>query len=925
LDLRDPVAEWNELSALYEHAETLPPAELEHWLAGLRGQSSQLLPSLERMLAARARMAKEGFLETLPALPLTTSRDVAEWDIGSRLGAYRLLRHIGSGGMAEVWLAERADGAFERQVALKLLYNHPSRSQRDAFAERFRRERDILASLNHPHIAGLHDAGVTPSGQPWLALEFVRGERITDWCDERRLDVRSRIDLFMQVLDAVAYAHANLVVHRDLKPANILVTEDGQVKLLDFGIAKLLDAVEGAGKDSDVTRHGGRPLTPQYASPEQLRGLPLTTTSDVYSSGVVLYELLSGARPVQLREGATPAQVEIAILEAEPTPLSKQAFSPQAAERRSANPRSLARLLAGDLEAIVANALDKLPEKRYRSAEAFRDDLVRWCEGRPVEATHPSASDRLWKFYRRHSLAVGLSGLVLAVVAGLSVTAVVNGLRARSESSRAVASRAFLVELFKLADPQSSRGQQMSPSEMLRIGARKALETLGHQPDVQADVLRDIGRMQTYADEIVDADANLRLVVRMLVEQGRHREWLHAQADLAENAFDLGDIDRVEAVLKEIETPVREAGDDPGLQARFWYLSGVASRSRFRLSAAIEELNTSLRLSSRANGESAPDTIDVLRELGDAYSVAGRHADAIRLLEDALYRLNRNTAAGPRDRLAVEMHLAAAMVRAGRYAGLMPRFREMLDRCDRDMGPASDHCTTLLAWFADLALRLEDRNEQARLLPRLEQAARNTSSPWRQAVGATAAGYILAVQGQLGSRHELRIQLEQIHTADRLPYRDRTQALLPLAVDAIVRRDGRASELFSDRALSFQRSLQSPDRALTARAMSLRGLARSAQNRYEDALGDVRAARIQVEELLGRDHALTQIYLCNEAAILIAMGQGSGAKSLIGEAMVRLGPQLEGTPLLSRLEQLSAKVQQGTPVTAPDVTSFFFP
>ena len=272
--MRDPVADWKELSALYEHAEMLVGSELQDWMAGLRVESRHLVPHLERMLGARVRMAQEGFLETLPTLPGPTERPSAEWGEGSRLGAYRLVSHIGSGGMAEVWLAERVDGAFERQVAIKLLYNHPTRTERETFVERFRRERDILASLNHPHIAGLHDAGVTPSGQPWLALEVVQGERITEWCDARRIDVRGRVRLFTQVLDAVAYAHANLVVHRDLKPANILVTEKGEVKLLDFGIAKLLDGVEGGAKDSELTRHGGRPRRRSTRVPSNSKASP---------------------------------------------------------------------------------------------------------------------------------------------------------------------------------------------------------------------------------------------------------------------------------------------------------------------------------------------------------------------------------------------------------------------------------------------------------------------------------------------------------------------------------------------------------------------------------------------------------------------------------------------------------------------------
>jgi serine/threonine protein kinase len=923
--LRDPVADWRELSALYEQAEMLEGGELRAWLAGLSAESRHLIPDLERMLAAKARAANEGFLETLPTLPGPGERLAAEWGEGSRVGAYRLVRHIGSGGMAEVWLADRVDGAFERRVALKLLFNHPTRAQRETFVERFKRERDILASLNHPHIAGLHDAGVTPSGQPWLALEVVQGERITEWCDARCFDVRARVRLFTQVLDAIAYAHANLVVHRDLKPANILVTEKGEVKLLDFGIAKLLDEVDAAAKDSELTREGGRLLTPQYASPEQLRGQPLTTASDVYSAGVVLYELLCGARPVEVREGATPVQIESAIIGDDPRPPSKRATPAAVGEARGTSPKSLAKILAGDLDAIAGKALEKMPAKRYRSAQALRDDLMRWCEGWPVEATNPNAGDRLWKFYRRHSLAVGVGGLVLVVGAALSVAAVVNGVRARSESNRATASRLFVVELFKLADPQSSRGQQLSPSELLRSGARKALDTLGHQPDVQADALRDIGRMQNYAGEIVDADANLRRVVQMLAQQGRHRDWLGAQVDLADNAFHLGDVDRVATVLKEIEPLVRKATDDPALQARFWYLAGVVSRSRQQLARAIEELSTALALSTAAHGGPDMDTVDVLRELGETHSQAGRNDVALELLTEALRRVKVSTTAGARDLLAVEAHLSAAWVRAGRYSGIVPRYRDLLERCDRDLGPAADQCASFLAWLAEVALRSEDRAEQDRLLPRLQRAAKNTSSPWRQSHSANAAAHILARQGRLDGNAEIRLQLEQIHSSTQLPSRDRTQALLPFAVQAIVRGDGREAELRAEQALSFQLALENPERALVARAMSLRGVARAMQGRNEAGLADIRSARAELEAVHGRDHTLVQISRCNEAAILFALGDGNGARSTMREALTRLKAQMGDSPLVLRLEGVSASFAGETQVTraTSGVSSFF--
>ena len=314
---RHPVADWQELSALYETADALDGPALDGWLAGLEAKAHPLLAQLQQMLAACSKVRGNGFLSTLPELPETPEAKVIEWAEGSRVGPYRLLRHIGAGGMAEVWLAQRDDGAFRRQVAIKLLYRTAASTQRDSFAQRFARERDILASLNHPNIAGLHDAGVTPAGQPWLALEYIEGEPLTIWCDRAKLGIEARVHLFRQVLLAVQHAHANLVIHRDLKPGNILVTAQGEVRLLDFGIAKLLEA-EGEARDAtELTRLAGRPLTVQYASPEQLKGEALTTASDVYSLGVVLYELLCGQRPYEVKLESA-AQIEQAIIELDP-------------------------------------------------------------------------------------------------------------------------------------------------------------------------------------------------------------------------------------------------------------------------------------------------------------------------------------------------------------------------------------------------------------------------------------------------------------------------------------------------------------------------------------------------------------------------------------------------------------------------------
>jgi TolB-like protein/tRNA A-37 threonylcarbamoyl transferase component Bud32/Tfp pilus assembly protein PilF len=334
-----------------------------------------------------------------------------------RVGPYKLVRPLGAGGMAEVWLAQRADGAFKREVALKLPMM--SRLRRD-LAQRFAHERDILAGLEHVNIARLYDAGVTPEGLPYLAMEYVPGQPLTAWCDSQRLGVPERIRLFLQVLDAVQYAHARQVIHRDIKPSNILVTETGQVRLLDFGVAKLL-----AHEDQDrteLTQIYGRALTPDYASPELLRGEAVDAVSDIYSLGVLLYELLSGVRPYKLKTGASITVLEQAILQTQVARPSTQ-LAPDAGPARGMNQQALARRLAGDLDAIVLKTLCKEPERRYDSAASLADDLQRYLLGQPVRARPDSLLYRAGKFTQRHRtgvVAVVASTLTLVVVVAVA-------------------------------------------------------------------------------------------------------------------------------------------------------------------------------------------------------------------------------------------------------------------------------------------------------------------------------------------------------------------------------------------------------------------------------------------------------------------------------------------------------------------------
>ncbi len=495
------------LDGLMDAALDLPREERGAWLAALAAEEPLLARVLEGLLrAADAAQAgaERGAPETASLIARRMARAAAPPATleGRRFGPWRVLRLLGRGGMGSVWLARRDDGLFEREVALKLV--HASLFG-PMLHERFARERRILAALAHPNIAGLLDAGVAEDGQPYLALEYVDGLPLDAWCDVQRVPLAGRLALMRQVLQAVQHAHQNLVIHRDLKPANILVTVDGRVRLLDFGIAKLMAEGDETAEETELTRHAGRPLTPHYASPEQVAGAAVGTASDVYALGVVLFELLCGQRLVVDAAGAPR--------------LSRQPISPEAAAARGSTPRALAAALAGDLETIVGKALKADPAERYPTAAALLDDLQRHADGLPVAARPDSAGYRLRKFVARHRLRVAAAAgavLLLAGAAGVSLwqarEARAAAELARAESQRAQAVQDFLVDLFKAntvqqADPM--RARQATARELLDTGAVRASEALASAPLAQEAVLEVLADLY-YQLELNDQAARLR-------------------------------------------------------------------------------------------------------------------------------------------------------------------------------------------------------------------------------------------------------------------------------------------------------------------------------------------------------------------------------------------------------------------------------
>lgn len=530
-------ADLSSLSRLLDEALDLEPAQTEAWLAALPEAQRHLLPQLREMLAEHLSQGHAGFMSDGPKLAGgPVDETLARTD--DLVGPYRLIREIGRGGMGAVWLAERADGSLKRHVALKL----PRLAWGAGLAERMARERDIGALLEHPNIARLYDAGVDALGRPYLALEYIDGQPLDAWCAALALGVPERLGLFLQVASAVAYAHGRLVVHRDLKPSNVLVTVDGQAHLLDFGIAKLLH--EAAPGDVGLTQEQGRVLTPHYASPEQIEGETITVASDVYSLGVLLYELLTGRLPFN---ATSPAALEAAVLEGEPPPASSRAQD-----------KATVRALRGEIDAILGKALKRVPAQRYVTVDALVQDIERYLKGDTVLAQPDSALYRLRKALRRHWVGVSAAAAVLVAVLSGSFVAVLQAQRATRSAERERVVKEFVADVFRVnsrVDPNNAALRPASTQALLEGGAQLIQQRFAGQPELQAElygvvggVFSDMGAYQLAADY---ATKRMEALVLLRADRGDQAKALIA---LGQALFDDGK-------FSDAEPRARRAGE----------------------------------------------------------------------------------------------------------------------------------------------------------------------------------------------------------------------------------------------------------------------------------------------------------------------------------------------------------------------------
>ncbi len=664
---------WRRLSPLLDALLELEPEAREESLASLREEDPQLADDLLELL--QLEEDSDDFLSEPLVAPLPGLR------AGVSIGPYRIERMLGEGGMGQVWLAQRNDGLYQRRVALKLL--------RPGLADpnlrlRFTRERQILARLEHPHIARLLDAGISSDGQPYLALEYVEGQPITDWCRANEITIDARLHLFQQICRALSHAHANLIVHRDLKPSNILVTPLGEVRLLDFGIAKLLDTPDGV---PDHTRTGSRTFTLHYAAPEQLRGEPVTTMTDVYALGMVLFELLADGRPYRFKR-QSDAEWEEAILHTDPQRpsllLQRTAEEESTPERVQALKRR-ARMVAGDLDNIALKALSKRPEQRYASAEALALDVQRYRDGRTVAARPQRIGYRFGKYVQRHRWA-----LITAAFATLVLTAALGivawqARTAMEQASRAQAMQDFVVGLVGQASSATATGQ-LDLRVLLDGGLQRVDRELVRQPEARAELYGVIAQLRIGIGDYAQA-------LQLLQKQGR----LIATLDDPPASLRLSaaaDAGRARRLLGEPEACIAAMQPQSEL-AR-------AQERRFPLQAA--EFHSQLGRCQRAVGRREAAQLLFLRSLGLRRGVANADAAAVENLADlASLRADAGDGAGAlRDYTAALRELRAKAGARHPQAIDMERIVCALQRNAGRLDLAARHCNNALRLGLDL-------------------------------------------------------------------------------------------------------------------------------------------------------------------------------------------------------------------------------
>jgi eukaryotic-like serine/threonine-protein kinase len=666
--------QWQRIAPYLDQALDLEPAERERWLTDLTATEPDIAVAVRQLLSEHADLQDRGFLANAAIDPARHALLKRAAGVGEQVGAYRLLREIGRGGMSSVWLAERWDGQLQREVALKLPFQGPRQAE---FAERFKRERDILATLTHPNIARLYDAGVSAAGQPYLAMEHVDGKSLTAYCDDERLSIRERLRLFLQVLGAVEFAHSQLVLHRDLKPSNILVTRHARIVLLDFGIAKLLSPAApdtGAVTPSPITQWAEGPLTPDYASPEQLGGQSVGTASDIYSLGVLLHELLVGARAFSMGR-VSRRELEEAILTRDPQRPSQLATTEAVAAARRTTPRRLAQSLKGDLDTIVLKALKKVPAERYLSVGAFAQDIGNFLASLPVSARPDSGWYRTRRFIVRHKARVSAAAIVVLALAVGFGSAVSQWRRAEKHRARAVemlANSEATLDFMSAVFRDGVRNDETLTIDELYARSEAIAEQLGTSDPRTGAVASDfVGKWYINHDQFDRADKLLTRAIDSLPQELPGRSAL-----ICDRAYARSQLGHTEEATATIDREIAKyAPDDPALSACLEQRAGLATDLNDG-SRGLQYSLDALQHFEATGQQSLRQKSTLLMMVAGAYSVKGMPDRSIEYYQHAFELLERLGGADSVDASALLSNWGVALFAAGNPL----RARDLLER-----------------------------------------------------------------------------------------------------------------------------------------------------------------------------------------------------------------------------------------------------
>lgn len=698
---------------LFDEALQQPAETRLAWLRNAAGDDEALFHAVAGMLGT------EDDQGTLSEIVGRAAASMATGGAPTRIGHYDIVGLLGEGGMGDVYLAQRADGEFTQRVAVKVL---GSRRPGKEMIRRFQAERQILANLEHPNIARLIDGGETDDGLPYLAMEFVAGAPITTYCKERQLSIEQRLQLFRKVCAAVQHAHRNLVIHRDIKPTNILVTEGGEPKLLDFGIAKLLDPSD---LDHTVveTLDSARLMTPRHASPEQVRGDSVTISTDIYSLGVLLYELLSGHFPYEITSNR-PSDIEHAICDTEPpTPSSRLTGS----LRTSVQPRAvavavkdLARQLGGDLDNIVLTAMQKDPERRYASAGELAEDIGNYLAHRPVRARADSFTYRAGKFLRRNRVAAVAATLVVATIAVASTLSVMRITEerdiAQSERLKAEAINDFMLGIFEISDPSESRGENISARQLLEAGARRVRFELNDQPAVQATMLRVLGEVYYSLGDLETAEPMLRDALQRLIDVHGEQSAEVATAKIALGIVmqDLNDYPQSAALFEEgMATRVAVHGYE-----HYGVVEAISTRAFHAemdgdLDKALELNREALALAQRLSNGDHPFLAESMTKLAGTLRIIGNNEEAEPLLRDALAMRDRLYGGDHPESADTKRQLAGLLRETREFEEADRLYREVIATRELMLGP--DHLEVAHSWNSYSQLLAEMGDDDAAL------------------------------------------------------------------------------------------------------------------------------------------------------------------------------------------------------------------